>query len=191
MWLFGKKKQMENNNYLKRQVLATMSGMWGIWDYDSYNMIDSYDSWAPVFEEDETIIQQIKEHHFIPINIMSDGAFQFAIKRNDILSDREKRYLTVESKEYLYHTTGKTIVSGIEYINKSIDASEGIEIELAPGYYEIKVCLVEWDSEPGAYNKDGSVNENALPDFIIMINNVENLKETYREEMGTFETPEV
>ena len=43
-----------------KKDLHTASGMWGLWNYDTYKHIDDYDKWEPLFCEDEDIVKQIK-----------------------------------------------------------------------------------------------------------------------------------
>lgn len=49
-----------------KKDLTTASGMWGLWDYDTYKHIDDYDKWDSLFCEDEDIIKQIESHYFVP-----------------------------------------------------------------------------------------------------------------------------
>ena len=38
-----------------KQDLFTNSGMWALWDYETYKDVDDYDKWEPLFCEDEDI----------------------------------------------------------------------------------------------------------------------------------------
>lgn len=52
-----------------KQDLDTASGMWALWDYDTYKNVNSYEEWEPLFCEDQDIEKQISKHAFVPINI--------------------------------------------------------------------------------------------------------------------------
>lgn len=84
-----------------KKDLATASGMWGLWNYDTYKHIDDYDKWEPLFCEDEDIVNQIKSRYFVPINIMEDGCCSFTIRIDEKISEREKKYICVQSEVYL------------------------------------------------------------------------------------------
>lgn len=171
-----------------KQDLDTASGMWALWDYDTYKNVNSYEEWEPLFCEDQDIEKQISKHAFVPINICEDGCYAFAVKVNEPLSDREEKYLCVKSEEYLFHSNGKAIVSGIDHIESSISEKHCICLDLPEGYYSVVVCLISWDEEPNAYLPDGSISPDALSDFVVLINtesNIEGKKYGYRVE--TFE----
>lgn len=168
------------------KAIYTSCGMWMLWDYEEYKNIDSYDQWENIFLEDEDIIKQIDKEKVVPINIHCDGCFQFRVKINEELNDREKQYIVNKSDEYLLDTSGCIILSGLENIYNDVKESESIKIELEQGKYTIAVCLIEWDKEPGMVLEDGNPAPNALPDFIILVHNEKNNNKSYRKSIETF-----
>ena len=171
-----------------KQDLSTSSGMWALWDYDTYKMVDSYEAWEPLFCEDEDIEKQIAKHTFVPIYIHEDGCCAFTVKINEALDEREEKYLCVKSEAYLFHINGKAILSGIDNIASSVSEADGISIDLPEGYYSVTVCLISWDEEPNAYLPDGSISPDALSDFVVLIHTESNPEgKDYRSSIETFE----
>lgn len=166
--------------------LNTNSGMWAVWDYEAYKDVDAYDQWEPLFCEDADIERQIKNRTFIPINISEDGCCSFTVKVDEELNDREQKYVCVQSEPYLLRTSGKVIVSGIDYINQNMYAKNSIVLDLPAGHYTVKIYLIGWDEEPGAYLDNGEVSPNALSDFVIVLRSNANPDDIYRERINTF-----
>ncbi len=166
--------------------LATSSGMWGLWNYDTYKHIDDYDKWDELFCEDEDIVKQIESHYFTPIYIFEDGCRSFTIRIDEEISEREKKYICVQSDEYLLKSTGKVIVSGIDNIDKNINSDSVIELDLPEGYYSVKIYLISWDEEPEAILPDGKISPNALSDFVVIIKSNTNLERDFRTKINTF-----
>lgn len=178
-------KLKNNNNKKIEKAIATMSGMWALWDYEEYKNITSLEQWEKCFLEDEEILKQIDISKLIPINIHSDGCFQFRIKINEPLDNRENKYILVKSDKYLLKSSGTTILSGIESIAGNVRDDKCIKFELERGFYNIVVYLIEWDAEPNMKLSNGKPSPNALPDFIISINKA-NSSENYRKSLETF-----
>ena len=176
---------MEDEDMYKKD-LNTASGMWGLWNYDTYKHIDDYDKWEPLFCEDEDIIKQIESQYFVPVYIFEDGCRSFTIRIDEEISEREKAYICVLSEEYLLKSTGKVIVSGIDKIDKDIISERVIELDLPEGYYSVKIYLIAWDEEPGAYLENGEISPDALSDFVVIIKSNANLERAYRTKINTF-----
>ena len=166
--------------------LHTSSGMWGLWNYNTYKHIDDYDKWEPLLCEDEDIVKQIESHNFVPVYIFEDGCRSFTIRVDEELSEREKRYVCVQSEEYLLKSTGKIVVSGIDEINKELSPNNVIELDMQEGYYSVKIFLLAWDEEPGAYLENGEINPDALSDFVVVVKSNADLKGEYRTKINTF-----
>lgn len=169
-----------------KKDLHTASGMWGLWNYDTYKHIDDYDKWEPLFCEDKDIVKQIKSHSFVPIYIFEDGCRSFTVRVDEELSEREKRYVCVQSEEYLLKSTGKVVVSGIDEINQNLSSDSVIELALNEGCYSVKIYLLAWDEEPGAYLENGEISPDALSDFIVIVKSSANLESKYRTRINTF-----
>jgi hypothetical protein len=169
-----------------KKDLDTASGMWGLWNYDAYKHIDSYDKWDSLFCEDEDIIKQIESKHFVPVYIFEDGCRSFTIRIDEELSEREKAHICVQSEEYLLKSNGKVIVSGIDRIDKNIRSKHVIELDLPEGYYGVKIYLIAWNEEPGAFLENGEISPDALSDFVVVIKSNANLDSVYRTKLNTF-----
>lgn len=169
-----------------KKNLHTASGMWGLWNYNEYKHIDDYDKWEPLFCEDEDIVKQIESWNFVPIYIFEDGCRSFTVRVDEELSEREKDYICVQSEEYLLKSTGKVIVSGIDEINQTLSLGNVIELNLPEEYYSVRVYLLAWDEEPGAYMENGEISPDALSDFVVIIKSNANLEAEYRTRINTF-----
>lgn len=169
-----------------KQNLNTDSGMWGLWDYETYRDVDDYDKWDSLFCEDVDIEEQIKRNTFVPINIQEDGCYSFTVRIDEELSDREKKYICVKSDEYLFKSSGKTILSGIENIDTNVKADDAIIIDLLEGFYSVQVYLISWDEELGAYLDNGDINPDALSDFVVLVKSKAEKEKSYRLEINTF-----
>lgn len=190
MGLFDKfaKKKVDNTEKLNmyKKNLTTGSGMWGLWDYETYKEVDDYEKWEPLFCEDEDIQKQIEKKAFVPVYIFEDGCRSFTLKIDCGLSEREEQYVCVKSEKYLFYSNGKSILSGIDCINTNVAEDEAIIFDIPKGFYEVSIFLLSWDEEPGAYLENGSVNPNALSDFVVVLKSNANEKESYRQKINTF-----
>ena len=156
-----------------KKTLSTNSGMWGIWDCNTFKHIDDYDKWADSFEEDADIIKRIEDKSFVPINIGGNGVFGFEVKFEEKLNDRESKYVLVSSEKYVIKISESLKVSGIEYVGKDTKESNCITLELTKGLYSVKVNLIDWKQEPNSVDSKGMPLPNALSDFIIELNSIE------------------
>lgn len=186
MGLFDKLKKFNNKQDVCKKNLTTGSGMWGLWDYDTYKKIDNYEKWEPLFCEDNDIKKQIEKNRFVPIYIFEDGCRSFTLKIDNELSDREQKYVCVKSEPYLFYSNGKIILSGIECINKEVSEQDAIILEVLKGFYQVTIYLLSWDEEPNAYLKDGTINPNALSDFVVILKSNADEKKKYRLRVNTF-----
>jgi len=157
-----------------RKTLATGSGIHCLWNPSYFSSITDYDSWEKELLEDEDILRSIKSGNFVPININSDGVFEFEVRVGTSelfqeLSKREKKYLTISSEKYRYVSNGLACISGIEYVCSSPDENVGT-LAIENGEYEVTVHLIGWDEEPNMINVDGTPKQEALPDFIVIMN---------------------
>ena len=179
------KSKVSEGNELKKD-LNTNSGMWALWDYETYKNVDDYEKWEPLFCEDEDIETQIENKAFVPINIFEDGCRSFVLKIDEELNEREKTYMCVKSEEYLFYSKGKAILSGIDAVNTELADEDAIIIDLPEGYYSVSVFLLAWDEEPGAYCKNGEISPNALSDFVVVLKSNAEEKGVYRKKINTF-----
>lgn len=168
------------------KAVSTSCGMWGLWDYEEYRTVVTYEDWDALFCENDAMKQQIAKAKFVPINIHSDGCFQFRVKINKTLSDREKQYVFMQSQEYLFESSGQVVLSGIEAINRAVNASDGIMFDLYRGKYAVSICMIDWTKEPNMKLPDGTPSPNALPDFIVLIHSIMEEQTDYRKGLETF-----
>ena len=59
-------------------------------------------------------------------------------------------------------------------------------MDLREGCYSVKVYLLAWDEEPGAYLENGEISSDALSDFVVVIKSNANLEREYRTRINTF-----
>lgn len=169
-----------------KKNLTTGSGMWALWDYETYKSVDDYEKWEPLFCEDEDIKKQIEKKAFVPVYIFEDGCRSFTLKVDGGLSEREQRYSCVRSEEYLFYSNGKAVLSGIDHIDAGVTENEAIIFDIPKGYYGVSVYLLSWDEEPGAYPEDGTVSPHALSDFVVLLRPNADENKPYRHRINTF-----
>lgn len=177
---------MGEDKDMYKKDLDTSSGMWGLWNYDTYKHIDDYDKWDVLFCEDEDIVKQIESHYFVPVYIFEDGCRSFTVRIDEDITEREKQYICVQSEEYLLKSTGKVIVSGIDKIDQNINPDRVIEVDLPEEYYSVKTYLIAWDEEPGAVLENGEISPDALSDFVVIIKSDVDSEREYRTKINTF-----
>lgn len=180
-----KKKIVGSSKEIKKDLL-TNSGMWALWDYQTYKEVDEFDKWEALFCEDEDLEKQIENKSFVPVDIFEDGCFSFTLKVDEELSEREKNYVCTKSEEYIFYSNGKAVLSGIDVINTEVTTEEAIMIDLPEGYYSVSVFMIDWSEEPGAYLENGNISPNALSDFIVLLKSNADKNKIYRKRINTF-----
>jgi hypothetical protein len=174
--------QLKANDTGLRKNLVTDAGSKFLWDHDSFNGVDDYESWAKVLEDEAQIREHIKAGRIVPISWGVDAASEVVVRLGSPsqMSEREKEYVLVPSQAYSFHTSGRACVSGIEYISGS--PTDGVlSFEVEPKAYAVWVVMIAWMDEPGAENEDGTPTDSALPDFIVFLDTADDALE-YRIE---------
>ena len=59
-------------------------------------------------------------------------------------------------------------------------------MDLQEGCYSVKIYLLAWDEEPGAYLENGEISPDALSDFVIIIKSDVDSEREYRTKINTF-----
>jgi len=176
-----------------RGPLATDSGMWALWDHARFAQVTGYDTWEPELLENDDILRHVEAGALVPINIGSDGVFEFEVRVGSAgapaeLSERERRYLTVSSEPYRFVATGKAFVSGIEHIHGEPEPGSTLPLRLGPGTYAVTVHMIAWDDEPGSKDAAGNPAATALADFVLLISPAAAGTDV-RRELETFPPP--
>jgi hypothetical protein len=172
------------------QPITTDAGMFAIWDSAAFTHILDYDAWDAELSEDENILKHIQVGKFVPINIQSDGCFQFAVRLGNAenlekLNARESQYIVVSSESYLFDTDGDAFISGFEHISGD-HLGNSPDFSLNKGRYVVNIHMLDWQAEPGSTDENGQPTSNALPDFLILIN-PETASTNYRQKVLTFD----
>jgi hypothetical protein len=176
-----------------RGTYMTNSGMTCLWNPAAFIDVMDYDTWEAELLEDEDIRRHIRAGAFVPINIQSDGVYEIEVRVGTaadpaVLSEREAKYEFVASEPYLFRSTGRLCVSGIECVEKK--PADGVGVLAIPrGDYAVKVHLIGWDQEPGMKRKDGKPKKEALPDFVAVMNPKPKGKTKFRTKVETFPPP--
>lgn len=176
---------MTNNKNEFKKELSTMSGMWALWDFNSYSDIDCFEKWKPLFCEDEEIEKQIVNKTFVPLYVHENNTRAFTVKINGELNEREQKYAFMSSDKYIFHCSGKAVLSGIDYIASEL-CDDTLAFELEEGDYSVQVYLVAWDKEPNAILENGEVSPDALTDFVVLISSETDYDYPYRTKVNTF-----
>lgn len=106
-----------------------------------------------------------------------DGGYQFRVTTGP-LTEREQKWL-VGSWDFRYEVRhGRVYLDGgyalpsDSYFEESEDHPEQW-VTLANGKYRVTVSAIEWHSEPGALDDNGSVTDKALPSYVIQFFSVD------------------
>lgn len=181
--IFGKSTEETKTHRLD---LVTDSGMLCVWNADHFSHITDYDSWEKELCEDTDILRHIESGSFVPLNLLSDGAFsvELRVASPDSMSPREKEYLLVPSLPYLLKSSGRIVASGLEHVGAS--ARTFLEMDLPLGDYAVRVNLIDWSEEPGSRDDDGKPSPAAMPDMIVFIEPIHGDPPVFRKEVETF-----
>ncbi|MCK2238896.1 MULTISPECIES: hypothetical protein [unclassified Crossiella] len=167
-------------------VASTEAGMLAIWAPEEFAGIVDQPSWAAELGTEDGIRARIEAGGLVPINIGGNGAWQVVLRAGGPeapggglglsapempgggagLSAREERYVMLSSEPYLLVCHGMVHVGGIEEVSGR-PADTGLP--LPPGRYSVSIHLIEWDAEPGSRDAQGQPTEDALPDFVVLL----------------------
>ena len=160
-----------------RKVVATGSGMFALWERSAFSSVVDYDTWESRLLEDSDIERETAAGHLVPINIHADSVSEIEVRVGSeenpaSLTERESGYVMV-SAPAAYWLRAQTLLhfGGIEHIHTDPGPETGA-VDVPPGDYEVQVHLIDWQQEPGMTRPDGTPNDGALPDFIVVLNPV-------------------
>ncbi|MGW5779187.1 hypothetical protein [Streptomyces sp. NPDC003863] len=104
------------------------------------------------------------------------------------LTDREAAHQLVASQTYLFTSRGRALVGGIEDVRG--DASGDVIVHPVPeGRHAVVVHLIDWQAEAGSQDEGGRPVLGALPDFVVLINPVQQGQGAFRTAVHMFEAP--
>jgi hypothetical protein len=171
-------------------LAATDAGMHALWNPARFTGITDYQTWEDALLEDDDITEHVRAGELVPINIGSDGAFQFLVRigtpdQAPALTSREKQHLLASSQPYLYLSDGSARLTGIEHISAD-PGPDTRALTIPAGPNAVTIHLIDWDTEPGARDARGKPASRALPDFVILIS-PEDTTGTYRTLLQTFD----
>jgi hypothetical protein len=172
-------------------LAATDAGMHALWNPARFAGITDYETWENALLEDDDITQRIRAGELVPVNIRSDGAFQFLVRigtasQAPALTSRERQYLLVSSQPYLYLSDCTARLTGIEHICADPGPAT-LALTVPAGPNAVTVHLIEWDAEPGAKDAHGKPASGALPDFVVLISPGGTTGNPYRTRLQTFD----
>jgi hypothetical protein len=164
--------------------------MCALWQPEHFAQVADLEAWESDVAEDAALVRHMQEGAFVPINIGGDGIFQVTVRGGQGhagLSEREARYVLVSSQPYLLDSHGTISLGGLESVGGSL-RQDSIKVPIESGRYSVSVHLVDWKAEPGAFASTGKPSRNALPDFIVEVND-ELVVAGYRTAVNTFDRP--
>ncbi|GAA2691211.1 hypothetical protein Apa02nite_032750 [Actinoplanes palleronii] len=155
------------------EAVASGAGMFGLWSPPAFRGVVDYGTWEAELLEDQDIDRHIRSGAFVPINIHSDGEFQFLVRIGSAglpaaLTVRERAYLVVASEPYLFVATDGALLSGIEHAGAK--PGPALRVPLPPGRWQVCIFLLDWTAEPGHQDREGAPLPGALPDFTLLLN---------------------
>jgi hypothetical protein len=172
-------------------LAATDAGMHALWNPACFTGIIDYETWENALLEDDDITQRIRAGELVPVNIGSDGAFQFLVRigtagQAPALTSRERQYLLVSSQPYRYLSDGTARLTGIEHICAD-PGPDTPTLTVPAGLNAVTVHLIDWGAEPGAKDAHGKPASGALPDFVVLISPAATTGNPYRTRLQTFD----
>jgi hypothetical protein len=165
--------------------------MHALWNPSRFRGITDYETWENALLEDDDITRRVQAGELVPVNIRSDGAFQFLVRvgtagQAPALTSRERQYLLASSQPYLYLSDGTARLTGIEHICADPGpATPALTVPAGPN--AVTIHVIQWDAEPGAKDTQGKPASGALPDFVVLISPESTTGNPYRTRLQTFD----
>jgi hypothetical protein len=172
------------NEHAVSRVVRTNAGMCGIWRPESFDF-DDFEDWEDWATEDRNIAASVASGLFVPINVGGDGVFQIAVRwgQDTGLTASERQCLLAASDPYLLVSDGRLVLGGLEDVG-DVQLAESNGILVDPGRYAVTVNLIDWKADPPSVDASGKPTENALPDFVVIIESASD--GPYRTAVKTF-----
>lgn len=175
----------------RAETVATDAGMLALWDPESFTDVVDYDTWDLRLGEDEDVRRHILAGSLVPINIRNDGAFEVLVRfggpdRPPQLTERERAHRLIGSDAYLFCSSGRVWLSGIEAVGAEA-WPEVVQFDLPAGRYSVVIHLIAWEDEVCGVNEDGTPSATALPDFVVLIAPARPGQEAFRTDVETFD----
>lgn len=167
------------------RIVRTNAGMCALWQPESFEF-DEFEDWEDWATENQNLTASATSGLFVPINVGGDGVFQIAVRwdRDAGLIESEQRCLLAVSDPYLVVSQGRLVLGGLEDVGDAEFASSNA-IPIAAGRYAVTINLIDWKADLPSVDSSGKPTENALPDFVIVIEPA--IDGPYRTEVQTFE----
>ncbi|MER6494257.1 hypothetical protein [Streptomyces griseorubiginosus] len=175
------------------ETVATDAGMLALWDPESFTDVVDHDTWDLRLGADEDVRRHVRAGSLVPINIRSDGAFAVLVRiggpdRPAELTERERAHGLVSSDTYLFCSSGRMWLSGIEAVGAEA-WPEIVRFELPVGRYSVVIHLIAWEDEVGGVDCDGAPSATALPDFVVLVAPAGPGQDVFRTDVETFDPP--
>lgn len=175
------------------ETVATDAGMLALWDPESFTDVVDHDTWDLRLGADEDVRRHVRAGSLVPINIRSDGAFAVLVRiggpdRPAELTERERAHGLVSSDAYLFCSSGRMWLSGIEAVGAQA-WPEIVRFELPAGRYSVVIHLIAWEDEVGGVDCDGAPSATALPDFVVLVAPAGPGPDVFRTDVETFDPP--
>ncbi len=169
-------------------TVATDAGMLALWCAAAFDGVNGYADWEE--RVNDRLGDAVERGELVPLGIRADGAFGVRlVVAPDGASDRESRWAAVTSEPYLLVVSGGLVcISGLEWVGSPESAP--IRANLPDGRYAVRCTLVAWDEEAAAHGLDGPPGEDALPDFLVLVEPAE-AEADFRTDVVTFDPPGV
>ena len=154
-------------------IINTEIGLFGIWDRNVLNFINSREEYHKNFVESKDIQNLMNKFGVVVWDVGGDGSRSIEVRVNqgDQLSDIETKFVEMKSKVMrLSVISGEIIIGSPEWAGSpQVDGFKdeyGLKnISLENGDYQVKIYFIYTDPE--------DENAPSLPEFIVNINKVD------------------
>lgn len=142
--------------------------MCGLWDPTHFPMVYDEEGWMDTLGDEVDLVRQVAGGYFVPVRLNTPGVFDYELRLEPGLSERESAYLAASSRRFLFRSSG-TVCFG-DYRHLEAVASERVGVlPVNAGEYVVQAHILSWDREPGAVNEQGYRNDGFLPDLLITL----------------------
>lgn len=160
-----------------RTCCTTEIGICGLWDPGSFPMVYDARTWEAEVGNEPGMLRHMAGGYVVPLIVNCPGTFDFEVRVNwsgerGSLDEREAALEVASSEAYLFRSSGLVCFGGLECLD-CVPSNDAGALDIEPGDYECRVHLLAWNEEPGCLTETGMKANEALPDFVVLLDRAE------------------
>lgn len=147
-----------------------------LWDPHHFPMVADPESWQAQLGSEEALLGHVAGGFLVPLRTNAPGVYDLEVRVSwsdaEVgVDEREAGRVLATSGPFLFRSSGLVCFGGLEFL-ESMPVPEVGTLGILPGDYECRIHLVDWAEEPGCLDEEGLKSQEALPDFIVLLNPV-------------------